>query len=729
MLSALYRRMPLVVMALLTAGCSTATGQAIVDLATIRPAFESFFESRRIESGAYGQYRMHSSSSTPDYYASLDVAVSRTVMGEDFTTSLSDTQRGEWIEHLQSFALPNGQYSSTFGHNQLHANGMTVGGLGSLGGKQLYPADPLYAPFDEPSEVGQYLENSINWSDQWSQSHKFWGGLHVYSLSSRATGEWQDAVFDWLDTNVDSTTGWWRTGQQPSSDVQGLGGGAHIWPIYEHLGRDFPEPERVIDRILDMQLDTGRFGNGNSGYMDLDALYGLKFMRSHVPSYRASEIDQAVEDFGLYLNSSISGFLASGPSMHATLAKVGGFGLLNQLAPELFPDSTGVAWTDIFTDPKLYLTSEVETFSIDLSSVGADSNSVYSSVIAAANPVAYWRLGQTGGIGAPDSMGNENLTGIYVGLGTGAGPANLGQPGPRPSDGLQGMGSDNRSPHMDGNLSYVSTSDTAELDITDELTMEAWIKLDGLPDGNGGIVAKYEGSSAQRSYSLYVDVQNGGTGGLGMAISPDGSFTNAKVVTDDNSLPIGEWIHVAGVFKSNDFMRLYVNGQLVEQLSEALHDVPSNIFSSSSDLWIGTQFSTSSSFRFPGGIDEVALYDRALTSEEILDHFLVASDLPGDFNRDGVVNIADYTVWRDSLGQTGTALSVDADRSGSVTTADYMIWKDHFGATATPTRLSQATVPSPSSGLLAGIASFVVLSCVRRRRLDRETKCSAILLR
>lgn len=41
----------------------------------------------------------------------------------------------------------------------------------------------------------------------------------------------------------------------------------------------------------------------------------------------------------------------------------------------------------------------------------------------------------------------------------------------------------------------------------------------------------------------------------------------------------------------------------------------------------------------------------------------------GDFNEDGVVNLGDYTVWRDGLG-------------GQFTTDDYLIWKNNFGATS-----------------------------------------------
>jgi CSLREA domain-containing protein len=55
----------------------------------------------------------------------------------------------------------------------------------------------------------------------------------------------------------------------------------------------------------------------------------------------------------------------------------------------------------------------------------------------------------------------------------------------------------------------------------------------------------------------------------------------------------------------------------------------------------------------------------------------------GDYNRDGTTNAADYTVWRDSLGDTGvTAYSgADGDGDGDITANDYSVWKQHYGDT------------------------------------------------
>ncbi|WP_197528969.1 lamin tail domain-containing protein [Aeoliella mucimassa] len=71
--------------------------------------------------------------------------------------------------------------------------------------------------------------------------------------------------------------------------------------------------------------------------------------------------------------------------------------------------------------------------------------------------------------------------------------------------------------------------------------------------------------------------------------------------------------------------------------------------------------------------------------------------LSGDFNDDGIVDLADYTLWRDSLGApAGTLLN---DRSGEVIgTAQYQLWKDNFGRTSADHVQSGATqVPEPAS--------------------------------
>lgn len=76
--------------------------------------------------------------------------------------------------------------------------------------------------------------------------------------------------------------------------------------------------------------------------------------------------------------------------------------------------------------------------------------------------------------------------------------------------------------------------------------------------------------------------------------------------------------------------------------------------------------------------------------------------LLGDFNGDDVVNIADYTVWRDNLGANDSVLAAGStnDGSGIVDAADYALWKASFGNTAAAAVAASQAVPEPGTCLL-----------------------------
>lgn len=83
----------------------------------------------------------------------------------------------------------------------------------------------------------------------------------------------------------------------------------------------------------------------------------------------------------------------------------------------------------------------------------------------------------------------------------------------------------------------------------------------------------------------------------------------------------------------------------------------------------------------------------------------IPEGLPGDFNDDGIVNTADYTVWRDNLGGSFD-LNGNGDESGGsagvVDAADYALWKQNFGtSSAASLHTSTSAVPTPSSGVAA----------------------------
>lgn len=85
----------------------------------------------------------------------------------------------------------------------------------------------------------------------------------------------------------------------------------------------------------------------------------------------------------------------------------------------------------------------------------------------------------------------------------------------------------------------------------------------------------------------------------------------------------------------------------------------------------------------------------------------LAAALPGDYNGDGVVDAADYTTWRDTLGST-ELLAADGDGDGQVDDDDYDIWVANFGLSSN----TGVAIPEPMSGVL--LVSMALLIAGRR---------------
>ncbi|HEX4412653.1 MAG TPA: laminin B domain-containing protein [Lacipirellulaceae bacterium] len=97
-----------------------------------------------------------------------------------------------------------------------------------------------------------------------------------------------------------------------------------------------------------------------------------------------------------------------------------------------------------------------------------------------------------------------------------------------------------------------------------------------------------------------------------------------------------------------------------------------------------------------------------------LDNVVLNGALPGDYNRNGVVDAADYVLWRDTLGQAGTNLAADGNGNGMVDAGDFDVWRSHFSRTAASgTALDTATVPEPQITIL-GIISLCFVAGFRR---------------
>jgi len=80
--------------------------------------------------------------------------------------------------------------------------------------------------------------------------------------------------------------------------------------------------------------------------------------------------------------------------------------------------------------------------------------------------------------------------------------------------------------------------------------------------------------------------------------------------------------------------------------------------------------------------------------------------LPGDYNSDGVVNMADYSVWRNHLGEPAGTLANDPNPT-AVGAAQYATWRANFAATANLLRWRERSpVPEPAAGILLLIGAF-----------------------
>jgi hypothetical protein len=172
---------------------------------------------------------------------------------------------------------------------------------------------------------------------------------------------------------------------------------------------------------------------------------------------------------------------------------------------------------------------------------------------------------------------------------------------------------------LDGVDDYIKVPDSSNLDITDTITLDAWIyrtksyayqAVVGKWSGNPWPYAP--GPDAQRSYLLYLHTADT----LGMVISTNGgqgSEDFAQVI-GGTVVPLNTWVHVAGTYDGS-LIKIYLNGNL-----DGSFPYNQPIFDSSSPVRIGTYVAPGYSqprLSFGGKIDEVEIFNRALSIEEI----------------------------------------------------------------------------------------------------------------
>lgn len=165
---------------------------------------------------------------------------------------------------------------------------------------------------------------------------------------------------------------------------------------------------------------------------------------------------------------------------------------------------------------------------------------------------------------------------------------------------------------FDGVDEYVEVVDNASLDITGTLTLETWINLTtSPPTANEGIISKFLTAGDQQSFSLDINTGDSAV----FTISANGS--NSAIVSSENSIPVGEWVHLSAVYDPSSSMQVYVNGILDGELTS---NVPAIIHSGSADLWIGVTSAINANNAIDATIDEVRIWNTARTRVELQDN-------------------------------------------------------------------------------------------------------------
>ena len=95
------------------------------------------------------------------------------------------------------------------------------------------------------------------------------------------------------------------------------------------------------------------------------------------------------------------------------------------------------------------------------------------------------------------------------------------------------------------------------------------------------------------------------------------------------------------------------------------------------------------------------------------------SHVPGDYNDNGVVDAADYVVWRHTRGVTGEGLQADSNNDNVINDDDYTAWRENFGQAGFSSgsaigAINPEIVPEPTPFLL-WMATCVVFLLRRTR--------------
>ena len=258
--------------------------------------------------------------------------------------------------------------------------------------------------------------------------------------------------------------------------------------------------------------------------------------------------------------------------------------------------TTAIITIDLVNDNVL---EAVETFSVSLYRAdGAELGVPRTAIItivddeAGEDFVGHWRLDETTLGESVDSSGQGN-NGVHNNFATGFGPS---------SDAPDVNSVNTGSFSFDGNDDFISVASDPSLDLSaGTFTQSVWIKPDHSDNGYHGVLGYQSAGGAQNRYpGIWVYQQDRIHAGFG-----DGTNWNSFIT--GNVLTPNQWNHVATTFDGTNYAA-YVNGVQVFSTTDFAGRNPVN----SSRVDIGRVDNY-----FSGNIDDVRIYNRALSATEV----------------------------------------------------------------------------------------------------------------
>jgi fructan beta-fructosidase len=262
-----------------------------------------------------------------------------------------------------------------------------------------------------------------------------------------------------------------------------------------------------------------------------------------------------------------------------------------------------------------------------------------------------------------------------------------------------------------------------ELAFTDAFTVEMFFRTNGDQSAAGNMQLLLQGET---SFRYGIIVNEGGAGNVRFAVNDKAGHIPIVDINSASSRNYadGEWHYLLAVYDPNangdGELRLTItseDGSAVTangSLDALFQGLPAG---GDGNLFIGRNaYSRAGDHRtFRGLIDEVQLSKGVIPSSLWLGLVSGANTaLQGDYNGDNIVDAADYTVWRDNLGQNVSLPGENpaAATPGLVDDEDYVFWKAHFGETTEAGTGGIGSIPEPTTFSL--MLFCVILTSIHR---------------